>query len=718
MNTFRIGCVALIAAACLLAFSPPARAEVRNIRPTQALPNPTSPSYPYFGIGVAIDGPYIIVLASAPGETSNTIAALLYGRSLSSGKWVYRKTLMTRTGTFSRTDVKMKSGIAAVQIGGQVTLFEHVNGDYVPARVAAPIVHPGGVAISSGRLLVGGNGCDYDGVVYEKGSNGTWGITGRLDDDTGECDDFGMTVELNYNYALLRSQYGAVASAWRRTGPAIDWVPAGTLAPPPGVNLSDQPFALQGATAVANNGYAYLRNGTSSWVLQDRATSVDNDNSDRITFETIYRDGVLLASETGVLWPFPRVYLETTPGQFEHVASLATSQIAWEMDVSGRTAVSVVRDAEGLRWDVEVFALPEMLRAPAPVVNDFEDRDASDFETRSGLFQLATRGTNDVYAQGDSSAFAVALATQSDWTDYQRIQATIVPTYDRSDAWAGLVARYVDTRNYYFAALRANGAFGVYKRVNGVNTLLRAGTANAATPRRAVFTVEGNQIFLGINDELYPIGTDNSLPRGRAGIATWHARADFDDVYITGTTDYGLFFREWGPNGSQYDVDLTTAGGQWEVAFDSEESYSQGLKQLDTTGDARAYTGTPVANQDITARVRLDGFGTSSQGAWFGLLARYVDPRNHYYVTARSTGQIQIRKIVNGVITVLASASFTPVAGQVNDLRFRVIGDQLQLFVNGELKASAHAGDIASGQYGLATYRTAATWEMLSVSQP
>ena len=38
--------------------------------------------------------------------------------------------------------------------------------------------------------------------------------------------------------------------------------------------------------------------------------------------------------------------------------------------------------------------------------------------------------------------------------------------------------------------------------------------------------------------------TDNSLTHGRAGVATWLARADFDDVHVAGTDPYLLFSRE------------------------------------------------------------------------------------------------------------------------------------------------------------------------------
>ena len=292
------------------------------------------------------------------------------------------------------------------------------------------------------------------------------------------------------------------------------------------------------------------------------------------------------------------------------------------------------------------------------------------------------------------------------------------PTFGAGDSWAGLVARYTDPDNHYFAAIRANETFGVYKRVNGVNTLLREGNYYPTTPRRVALTVNDDDITLMIDNQYYPIAADRSLTRGRAGLATWQARADFDDVQVAATAEYGLFWREWGPYSYTYDIDLTTVGGNWRVLEDPEGTYTLGLSQSDTSGDAVAYVGSPVTNQEIIATVKLDSFRASQQGAWFGLLARYVDSRNQYYVTVRSSGQIQIRKIVNGTISVLASANFTAVPGQVYELRFRAINDQLQVFVDGAMLASAHDTSISSGRYGLATYRAAATWETISVQQP
>ena len=65
-------------------------------------------------------------------------------------------------------NVRMKNGLAVVQFGDQETIYEYTGGDYVAGQSATPIRHPGGVAISGNSVLIGGDGCDYDAVVYQK----------------------------------------------------------------------------------------------------------------------------------------------------------------------------------------------------------------------------------------------------------------------------------------------------------------------------------------------------------------------------------------------------------------------------------------------------------------------------------------------------------------------------------------------------------------------
>ena len=140
--------------------------------------------------------------------------------------------------------------------------------------------------------------------------------------------------------------------------------------------------------------------------------------------------------------------------------------------------------------------------------------------------------------------------------------------------------------------------------------------------------------------------------------------------------------------------------------------------QTATDGNARAYTGTPTGDQVIESQAKLASYGSSTQGAWFGLLARWHDARTHYYLSVRSTGRLEIRKVLNGTITVLKSVPFTATPGRYYNFKFAVVGNELHAYVDDVFVAGAIDNDIAEGQYGLATYRAAATYQNFYVNQP
>jgi hypothetical protein len=703
--------IALFALASMTLLGP-AIAEVRTIWQAQEELAPPNQTFTRFGQAVAIDGGAIIVLATNDLGQS----ALLYRRSTTNGPWTYRRTLLTVAGPPVRASVRMKNGIAAVQFGELVTIFEYSGGDYVRGRSATSIRRPGGIAISGHSILVGGNDCDYDAVIYQKGADGNWALTGRMDDNQGQCRPEGFTVELNYDYALLGVPGTNQVAAWRRNGTAFDWVPAGNLEKPPGTAISDGKFALQNATAVAPGNFVFRRSGA-TWTPQPMLMPVDYANGSGSAFDVKYRDGVLLTIEA---WTNrdarPYAYLETSPGRFEHAAILWSYGSPLDYDVSGRTVVTTSRSYLGDPYRVvQVFNLPTPLEAPSTIVDDFEGRDLSGFTFEGGQFALATRGTNDVLARTNVTGAGVALVNGSDSSGYQRIEAVIAPTYSGA-GWAGLVARYVDADNYYYVAFRDDNTLGIYRRLNGVNTLLSDGPLYEPLSR-VRFTVDRENLSVAFGRDGSASARDASLRQGRAGLATFQARADFDDVLVGATDLISLQQKAYVPGYSDYSRPFTELGGRWELVSDGQGGYA-GLAQVDLNASALAFGGTPVENQEVIGVVRFDAFGTSRQGAWFGLLARYVDARNHYYLTVRSTNQLQIRKQVNGVITVLASVDFTAVPRQFHEYRLRVVGDQLHAYVDGALVAWARDGDIARGQYGIGTYRARAMWQTASAIQP
>lgn len=703
-----------------LALLGPAWADVRTLHFTQLLAPPPNQTFTVWGQAVAIDGNSILVVAAYEGGQ----AALLY-QTEGNGNWTYRRVLTSVAGPLVRTSVRMKSGIAAVQFGNAISIFERSGTDYVPGRSAAPIRHPGGVAISGNSILIGGDNCDYDAVVYQKGADGNWSITGRLDDNAGECQPEGLSVELNYDYALLRVPSSHEARAWRRNGTALAWIPAGTLTVPPDVEVSDAPFALQKSTAVSPGSVVFRRSGT-TWTQQGIVKPVNYGNGTTPAYDLTYRDGVLLTTEIvpNGTPANPYVYLETSPGEFEHVAILNDFYAATlDLDLSGRTVVSATQELYSGRRNVQLFSLPTQLEAPLPILNDFEDHDLSDFTFSGGQYALATRGTDDVLAQNSGTGLAVALMDGSEASGRQRVDADITPTFSATGGWVGLVARYVDADNYYYVAIRRDNSFGVYRRLNGVDTLIADGTSLGVRPTHVSLTVDSTGVHVvvkrqdnSLNEQDFATATDTTLRHGRAGLATYRTRADFDDVHFTATVPINLVLKDADTYGFDFGRPFTERGGNWQVE-ENEEGDAIALSQLDLGGYALATIGTPVATQDISTFVRIDSFGSSQQGAWVGLLARYVDAGTYYYVAVRNSNQILIRKKVNGVITTLASANMTATPGEFYRLRFRVVDDVLQVFNGSLLVASAHDSEIQSGQYGIGTYRAAARFSNFRVEQ-
>ena len=119
----------------------------------------------------------------------------------------------------------------------------------------------------------------------------------------------------------------------------------------------------------------------------------------------------------------------------------------------------------------------------------------------------------------------------------------------------------------------------------------------------------------------------------------------------------------------------------------------------------------------MRTRARLDAYGVSGAGAWFGLIARWRGSGTHYYMTLRSTNRLEIRKQVAGAITTLVSVPFTTQPGRFYDLEFSVRRDELHAYVDGVLVAQAADTQIPDGQFGIGMYRTAATFSRFDASQ-
>lgn len=167
----------------------------------------------------------------------------------------------------------------------------------------------------------------------------------------------------------------------------------------------------------------------------------------------------------------------------------------------------------------------------------------------------------------------------------------------------------------------------------------------------------------------------------------------FEDVNAAGWTPWGT--------------------SDWRVVA---SSGSYVFRQSDVQGDARAifdnFTG---ENQSIQADLRVNAFADPTKSCWAGLMVRYTDSRNFYYLmNGRDT--LQIRKIVNGVYGPIATTPFTMQVGRNYRFRLEAIGTRLRAYVDDKLMLDVHDTALASGRTGLAMWKADAQFDNVLVS--
>ncbi len=706
----------------IFAFATMAEARVHSITPTQYLSPPDAQSFEgYPPLAVGIDGDWLIVIADRPTYRG----AFLYRRYVSDGRWRFNRTLMRTTvpAAQRRAGLAMRNGLAVIDIAGQSMIWESIPGGWIRARTESPIHLPGGYTISLDRILIGGDGCAADGYLFQKTSGGAWGVTGRLP-SPGACVAGERDVELNYDYALVNSPEGTIR-AYRRNGMAIDWASAGDF-PLQGESTGRAgPMALQNVTAAAPGSTIYRRSGT-TWTLDQTLMPADYAKGTGDAHAVLYRDQVLITIEGLAdqwLWAGPHLYVPDATGKFQNVGILDARGNTIDIDISKDTVVAASEDQFGVP-EVAVFALPTPLVPPDAIVNDFNAQDVSGFETTpSGAYALAGSGTEWLYRQPTASGATQALITGSDWSYYQSIDFRVRPgTLTFPGQWVGAALRYIDADNYYFVSIY-HDRMAINRRLNGVTTELSSTSLGGTNNNRfhdLHFRIERSPGGLAGVDRLRASfdlvfeasASDSSLTHGSAALLTHEARADFDNLRVSPSSRYGLMFMNFLDNPGR---PLETHGGTW---TEENTQWPYGVRQSDTAVLATAVGGAPIDDQRVRSTIRLESFGSTNPVPWFGVIARYQDPLNYYYLSVRGSGQLQIRKVVNGVTTVLAAKSFTVNPGEFHEYELHAFGDQLHAAVDRVVIATAHDSDLPVGRHGLATYRTDAFFSDIIVDQP
>ncbi len=151
----------------------------------------------------------------------------------------------------------------------------------------------------------------------------------------------------------------------------------------------------------------------------------------------------------------------------------------------------------------------------------------------------------------------------------------------------------------------------------------------------------------------------------------------------------------------------STSGGSWSV---SSGIYSQS----GTSADAKAQAGsTSWTAQSVTARVRINAFGTNSARA-AGIVARAQSTSN-FYALVLSPSSVLLRRGQ----TVLASAPLGVAAGTWYSLTLTANGSALTGFVNGNQVVAATDSTFANGRTGFsATYANASFDDLVVTDTP
>jgi hypothetical protein len=394
------------------------------------------------------------------------------------------------------------------------------------------------------------------------------------------------------------------------------------------------------------------------------------------------------------------VYRRLTYRPFEHVANLDTGDGLVGARIDGTRVIGSIGP------DLYEFNLPASFAVPAVVQDDFESGAAAAWTPIPGSqFAIVSNGQTHVYRQSSVAGDAGAIHS-ADLTN-QHVSADIRPIAFQggSEQWVGLITRYTDPGNFYYVTLRnRSGQLALRRMQNGVITQLATYSMPATLAwHRIGLESTGTLHNVYVDGQRVLYAEDASHTHGRAGIRMYRASADFDNVVISP-----------GPLAAQSYTERVATGGVWDGNWVN--GGNTFIQTVPDSGDATALSGLPRSDAVVQATVT---FGTASNTStpWAGLIVRYVDARNFYYVTMRAN-ELSLRKLTNGAITVLDSEPFPRQPGVPVNLRLEAVGDRLRVYVNEELRMERAGAVVAAGKVGMMTYRASASFENYWAYEP
>lgn len=150
----------------------------------------------------------------------------------------------------------------------------------------------------------------------------------------------------------------------------------------------------------------------------------------------------------------------------------------------------------------------------------------------------------------------------------------------------------------------------------------------------------------------------------------------------------------------------TKSGGSWSVITDGSQVYRQSRLSSDALVRAGSSSWT---NYAVEARIKPLNFNGDNR--FVALIARAQSSNNYYYLALRSNNTLELKKLVAGSSTTLASKSFTVSTLNWYSVKLEVVGTSLKAYVNGVLQLTATDSKFQSGNIGGATFYASAEFD-------
>ncbi|MET0657092.1 MAG: hypothetical protein ABW110_02905 [Steroidobacteraceae bacterium] len=593
-------------------------------------------------------------------------------------------------------------------------VFERTSAGWVRTALLNARGHQ--VAISNGIIMVS----DVQGAkLFHRTSSG-WALLRMLNNGyapndpnyPGAAVDISSTTAVHGSYGVASSQPGSPpgeAYIYSRTG--SDWLSTSlAIVRRPNAGVGADGFsniaAISGNIAVIGGAGSYLfeRNAQGAWNPVQLALPD--------LFHTVDGNTVVSETQPGTL----RLYRRNSSGVWSHAATLVDTDSAGLQSprLKGNRVI-----ASGPIDDAYIIDIPSVLPSTFLVNENLEDGQAQGW-TPAGTPTFAVTNVDGTNVYRQSNMTADARAVFGDVAQDQAIEVDIIPRgVNGPDRWVGIAMRYVDPNNHYYVTWRSSGALQFKRVLNGQTQLLAhlPSTPFVIGQRlRLRLETSGNAMAVHINGRMWrQVPPQPEGPIGRVALMTYKASADFDNILVGPDRTIDLANVRFAP-GDERHWQLQ-GEGNWaiqNIPFSGDYLYHQ----ESTVGGARAVAGLPETDQVVGATVQPLAFNGADR--WVGVMARYVDDNNYYYLTLRSNNTVSLRKLTNGAITTLDTASFPVSTGNSYRVRLSVVGNALLGYVNDQLLVEAidTSAPHTVGRHGLAMYKTRADFDDYLVTQP